>query len=77
MFKDKINVTTLKNYNAALKKLKDGEVIRVIHRGSDTKVILTEDYFFKLHSAYLNPNQSQALEELLPPDGVLEQSELV
>lgn len=52
MFKDKINVTTLKAYNSQLSELKEDEAIQVLHRGSDVKVIITQDRFFELIGVY-------------------------
>lgn len=48
IFKDTINATTLKNYGAKLSEIKGNDAIQVLQRDSEVKVVITQDYFFRL-----------------------------
>ena len=48
MFKKTLNFSELKSDPNSIAEMKDGEVFQIFHRGQDVKVMMTQEYFFKL-----------------------------
>lgn len=60
IFKDSINSTHLKNYDAELLDLIGKEAIQVLLPGTGAKVIVTQEYFFHLlatHNTVFPPDE--------------------
>ena len=49
-FKKTVNFSELKSDPSLFSKLKDGEVFQVIHRGSEIKVMMTQEHYLTLMS---------------------------
>ena len=71
MFKDTINVTKLKAYHTQLAALQKGEAVQVLHRGSEPKVIITQEDFFALMSAMRMVNPDSIGEPVKVSDGTM------
>lgn len=50
MFKKTLNFSQLKTDVSEISDLKGSEVIQVLHRGHEIKVIMTQEYFFLLQA---------------------------
>lgn len=75
MFKNTINATQLKNYGEELSGLRGEEALQVLHRGSEVKVVITQDYFFKLLTlANLSRKPSQDLAVSATEEEMIEKS---
>ena len=48
MFKKTLNFSELKNDPTAVSEMKDSEVIQILHRGSEVKVMMTQEHYFQL-----------------------------
>jgi hypothetical protein len=48
MFKKTLNFSALKSDPSILSEMKDGDVFQIVHRGSEIKVVMTQEYFFRL-----------------------------
>lgn len=58
--KDTINFKTLREKGPSSIELTDDEVVQLVSRNSDIKVIVTQEYFLTLLSAYNNILQKNA-----------------
>ncbi len=48
MFKKTLNFSELKSDSSSVSGLEDGEVLQIIHRGNEIKVMMTQEYFFAI-----------------------------
>lgn len=71
MFKKTITFSELNNGGASVAtELKDGEVIQIFHRGSEVKVMMTQDHYFNL-LARLEKTEAQSKKSPYNPEGLM------
>ena len=62
--KDTVNFTTLREKGPSSIDLKNDEIIQVVSKGTEIKIVLTQEYFMKMYNCYISSmNKFNATEE--------------
>lgn len=51
--KDTINFTTLRERGPSSLEVSNEEIIQIVARNSDIKIVLTQEYFMKMYNCYM------------------------